>query len=181
VRIVKAWLPIALAISAMSGLVYVTGQQILRQGANDPQIQLAEDWAQDIQGGVQPPQLNLGNTIDPTKSVAPFGIVYDAKGVLATGSVKEPNAMSLPDGVIASVDKSSNTESRFTWQPASGARFAVVIKRAQRDGAEPYYVLAGRNMVEVEKRESHVLLMTTFAWLVAMAGSFYLEYIALRR
>jgi hypothetical protein len=39
------WLPLAVAITILAGLVYATVQQSLRQGANDPQIQLAEDTA----------------------------------------------------------------------------------------------------------------------------------------
>jgi hypothetical protein len=41
----KFWLPLAAAVTMLSGLVYIAVQQNMRIGANDPQIQLAEDAA----------------------------------------------------------------------------------------------------------------------------------------
>src|SRR2546428_2135948 len=112
-KVVKAWLPLAFAISMMTGLVYVTGQQILRQGANDPQIQLAQDWAMQINDGTLPKQLYMGAMIDPTESLSPFGIVYNSQGKIVASSVKNPEAMA--GGVLISVAKSTNTEDRFSW------------------------------------------------------------------
>src|SRR5438270_7168527 len=54
VRVFLYWLPVALAITVLSGLVYVAVQQDLRQGANDPQIQMAEDAAVQLEAGQQP-------------------------------------------------------------------------------------------------------------------------------
>ncbi len=44
-EILKHWLPLALVIVAMSGLVYLAVQQALRLSANSPQVQMAEDAA----------------------------------------------------------------------------------------------------------------------------------------
>jgi hypothetical protein len=41
--ILKHWLLLAIVLTGLIGLVYVAVQQDLRQGANDPQIQMAED------------------------------------------------------------------------------------------------------------------------------------------
>jgi hypothetical protein len=49
-NILRAWLPIAVVTAAFCGLAYLTVQQSLRQGANDPQIQMAEDAAARAQG-----------------------------------------------------------------------------------------------------------------------------------
>jgi hypothetical protein len=35
-RIIKKWLPLAIATAGLCGLVYLTIQQSLRMGANDP-------------------------------------------------------------------------------------------------------------------------------------------------
>ncbi len=176
-KVVKAWLPLAFALSMLAGLLYVSGQYILRHSANDPQIQLSQDWTAQIQVGTLPKQLDLGVPIDPGKSLAPFGIMYNAEGKIVASSVKTPESMALPDGVLESVDRSSNAESRFTWQPASGERYAVVIKKSQGADGAVYYALAGRNLREVEKRESQLFAMTVFAWLVTLAGSFYIQYV----
>ena len=44
-NIFRVWAPFAVVICAFSGLAYITVQQSERQGANDPQIQMAEDAA----------------------------------------------------------------------------------------------------------------------------------------
>jgi len=41
----KAWVPLAVVATVMAGMVYGVAQQVLRQSANDPQIQLAGDVA----------------------------------------------------------------------------------------------------------------------------------------
>jgi hypothetical protein len=43
--ILRHWLPLAALTTALCGLVYLAVQQALRQAANDPQIQMAEDAA----------------------------------------------------------------------------------------------------------------------------------------
>ncbi len=45
---IKYWLPLAIVITALSGFIYLVGQQNLRMSANDPQIQLSEDTANQI-------------------------------------------------------------------------------------------------------------------------------------
>ena len=50
-NIIRHWLPLAVLTFAFCGLVYLAVQQDLRIGANDPQIQMAEDIASAITGG----------------------------------------------------------------------------------------------------------------------------------
>lgn len=76
--IFKAWLPIAVVIVALCALVYASVQQSLRQGANDPQIQMAEDVATVLPAG----------KVDLALSLAPFVIIYDStQKVLASSAV----------------------------------------------------------------------------------------------
>src|SRR3954453_21740614 len=49
-----AWLPLGAPLVSMTALVYVTVQQSLRSGANDPQIQIAGDLAAQLGGGADP-------------------------------------------------------------------------------------------------------------------------------
>ena len=163
----KAWLPLAVLLTVALGTVYVVGQQILRQSANDPQIQLAEDWADQITTGASVTSLAMGSFVDPNHSLAPFGIVYDQSGNVTSSSVTAPTTMLQPSGVLGAVDQALNQEARFTWQPASGARFATVIKRANF-GDKSYYVLAARNLREVESREEKIMLLVFGAWVVGL-------------
>ena len=163
----KAWVPLAVVITFMAGTVYAVGQQILRQSANDPQIQQAEDWAGMIEGGTDANRLNLGAFIDPSRSLAPFGIVYNQDGNIVASSVAAPSTMKQPNGVFDRVDDAKDHEVRFTWQPASGERYAVVIKRASFQN-ESYYVLAGRNLKLVEQRENRIMWIVVAGWLASI-------------
>ena len=58
-------------------------------------------------------------------------------------------------------------QERVSWQPVlgnlRGVRIASVVQRV--NGAQPGFVLAGRNMREVEAREDQVAHMAGLAWL----------------
>jgi hypothetical protein len=50
-KVLKQWLPLAIAITLLCGLVYVAVQQEVRLSANDPQIGMAEDLAAALSHG----------------------------------------------------------------------------------------------------------------------------------
>src|SRR5262245_60649439 len=120
---IKQWLPLAIMLTLAVAAAYSVGQNVIRQSANDPQIQLAEDWAAQIEASTDVTHLSLGAFIDPTKSLASFGIVYNKDGSIANSSAVAPSTMAQPAGVFESVEAAADKEVRFTWQPASGARF----------------------------------------------------------
>lgn len=163
----KAWVPIAVVITFMAGTVYAVGHQVLRQSANDPQIQQAEDWAAMVESGTDANKLSLGPFIDPAHSLASFGIVYDQDGNIVASSVSAPSTMQQPNGVFDRVDDAKDHEVRFTWQPASGERYATVIKRASFQG-DSYYVLAGRNLKLVEQRQDRIFWIVVAGWLASI-------------
>lgn len=162
------WLPIAVAISAMSALVYLAVQQNFRQNLNDPQIQLTEDAAVML-GNRQPVTALVGSSkVDVASSLAPFLIVYDDSGnVVASSAQLNGQTPPLPAGVFASVRQSG--EDRLTWQPQNGVRLATVVTHFS--GSTPGFVLAGRSMREVEDRIGQLELMTAAAWGAALVGT----------
>lgn len=166
-NVFKNWAPFVIVLTVALGAVYIVAQQVLRQSANDPQIQLAEDWAEQISNGTAPTGLSLGAFIDPNHSLAPFGIVYNSNGSTASSSAAAPSSMAQPDGVLAAADKALNNELRFTWQPSSGTRFAAILKRANF-GDNVYYVLSARNMREVEKREDILMVLVIGIWFIGI-------------
>jgi len=104
-RIVVYWLAAALLIS-ISGLyftLYAALQQVLRGGANDPQIQMAEDTAARLVRGFPAASL-VGEPVDVSTSLAPFLIVYNPSGqvLAASASLDAHNtrAPTLPPGVL---------------------------------------------------------------------------------
>ncbi|HSW80861.1 MAG TPA: hypothetical protein VLG40_00555 [Candidatus Saccharimonas sp.] len=175
----KLFFTLAVLLTVAMGTIYGVAQQGLRQSANDPQIQLAEDWADQLNSGAMPTSIAMGSFIDPNHSLAPFGIIYSQDGNVASSSVTAPTTMLQPDGVLGAVDRAINNEISFTWQPASGKRFAAVIKRITAGDGKQYYVLAGRNLREVEKRENNLMWLTGAAWLAGLVLVFLSMHIHL--
>jgi hypothetical protein len=145
-RLVLAWLPFGVAAVALTGVVYVTAQQLLRLGANDPQIQLAHDAASALMAGQDPREVLPPGPMEISSSLAPFGLVYDLDGtVLASTAGLQGEIPELPEGVREFAR--DHGEDRVTWQPEEGVRIAAVVV--------PFAggtVLMGRSLREVEHR-----------------------------
>ncbi len=165
-NIVNRFLPFAVVISAFCLLAYLTAQQVYRQGANDPQIQMAEDAADALADGQSAQAIVPAAKISVSKSLAPFLIVYDADGQEVASSVVllDGQTPGLPAGVLDATR--SMGENRVTWQPRAGVRIAAVIV-AYKDG----FVLAGRSLREAESRVARAGQLTGLAWALTMAAA----------
>lgn len=151
-------------------------QQVLRLGANDPQIAMATDLAATLEKGGLTEMLRKGalpatdgtGSVDMARSLSPFLIVYDDHGrPLASQAELDGQTPVLPPGVFEYVRK--HGQERVSWQPVRGravVRIAAVVQRV--DGATPGFVLAGRNMREVEAREALVAQLAGLTWLGMM-------------
>ena len=78
----SATLVIFILLSFVSGMVYLTGQQILRQSANDPQVQMSEDAAAALAAGKTVPAVLPAGTVAMQSSLAPYLMVFDENGHL---------------------------------------------------------------------------------------------------
>ncbi len=167
-NVLRRWLPLAILTTCLSGLMYVAVQQTLRLSANDPQIQLAEDTALKLTTQDDTVQITSLPKIDIAKSLSPFVIIYDASGkvVSATGDI-EGETPEVPMGVFAYTKE--HREDRFTWQPRQGVRIAAVMRHYS--GRTTGYVLAGRSLREVEKREDRLMRQVGLMWVVTLAAT----------
>ena len=166
--IFRHWLPLAVVIVAMCGLVYLAVQQDLRLGGNEPQVQMAEDAAAALASGDAALTVVPSGKVDLASSLAPFLIVYDDAGnILASSATLGGQTPSLPAGVFDYTR--TNGEDRITWQPAPGVRIAAVVTRFE--GPQPEFVLAGRSLREVEKRIDLLGLQVGAALIAALAAS----------
>jgi len=161
-NVFKIWLPFVVTITAFCALTYATVQQSYRQNANDPQIQMAYDTADAIVDGKNVESILPVDKVSAAKSLAPFLIIYDQNGnVTASSVVLDGQTPKLPDGVLDSTKKLG--ENRVTWQPKDGVRIAAVIV-PYKDG----FVLAGRNIREVEVREAQLTTFAGLTWILAL-------------
>jgi hypothetical protein len=169
--VLRQWLPIAAVTTAFCALVYVAVQQTLRHGANDPQIQLAEDAAMALERGDAVSTVLPPATVDLAQSLAPFLTIYDeTEAVQASSGTLHGKALRPPAGVFQFVRQ--HGQERVTWQPAPGVRMAAVVVHLA--GARPGFVLAARSLREVEKREAQVASEAGIAWLLVLVMSLIL-------
>jgi hypothetical protein len=167
--ILRAWLPLAVAVTGVFGLVYVTSQQMLRMGANEPQARIAQDWAAALAQGAAPDSIGSGGKVDIAASLSTFVAVYDDAGkTVATSGLLHGADPILPAGVFDYTRR--NGEDRVTWQPEPGVRIAAVVERY--GGARPGFVVAGRSLRESERRDGLMMLISVVAWLATLAATF---------
>ena len=159
----------AIAIVAMSGLVYLIVQQVLRQEANDPQIQLSEDLAASLSSGQAPSGGLPAQQVEISTSLAPFVMVFDDAGkVLASNALLDGATPQYPAGVLDYVRQ--HGQDRVTWQPREGVRQATVVTRFSGPAGSGF-VMAGRSLREVEERETFTLLACAVACVLTLAAT----------
>jgi len=165
-------------------------QQVLRLGANDPQIALADDLVAKLEQGIAPADAVAPASIDIARSLTPFVIAYDDQGHPSASQARLDGAIPVPpSGVFDYVRQ--HGEDRLSWQPilgttsnkdeksalnggmaprGHGVRIAAVIQRVKlANGSSGGFVLAGRNMREVENREHLVGQLAALTWIAMLA------------
>ena len=125
-RALAFFLPVAVLATLACGLVYLEVQQDQRSGANDPQYQLAQDAAARLDAGAGPSGVvDTGVAVDPSTSLAPFVIIFDAgHSVLAANATLDGGVPVPPAGVLDAARNGS--PNAITWQPRAGVRIATV-------------------------------------------------------
>lgn len=155
-------LSLVAVISSYCLLIYWTNQQILRQSSYDPQIEIAEDTANLLNSGQNINTILPSSKVDPSISLAPFIIVYNTQGsVTATTVILNNQTPNLPPGVLDFTKV--HDQDRLTWQPQAGVRVAAVVTRFNNG-----YVLAGKSLIETEKRTENLLFQVASAWVVTV-------------
>jgi len=164
--IFRVWFPFAVVATAFCALAYVSVQQVLRNGLNDPQIQMAEDAAYALNNGATIEMVVPSEKIEMSCSLAPFIVIYDNDGKpVATSGLLNGQMPDYPKGALDSARQSG--ENRVSWQPNSTVRVASVVV--------PYnngFVMAGRNMREVEQRELKAEQVAGTVWLLTLIATF---------
>jgi hypothetical protein len=150
--------------------LYAIPQQVLRNTANDPQLQLATDAATRLESGAALSEAVPISDVDIARSLAPFIIAYDDQGKPLASQAKLNGGVPVPPSGVFDYVR-THGEDRVSWQPilgsVRGVRVAAVVERV--NGAHPGFVLAGRSLREVELREKQVWQMASLTWL-AMLG-----------
>lgn len=170
-KVLRLTLPLALFSAVVFVGMYGAVQQNIRQSANDPQIQLAEDSAATFSNNrvVMYPQ-----PIDIAVSLEPFVMSFDKNGKpIYSSGMLDAKIPIVPSGVFTTTAQKGET--RFTWEPKNGVRIAAVVVKSKNG-----YILSGRNIREVEKREDvlgHEMLLGWMVSIIAIVGGYFLAAI----
>ena len=176
-RINFIWLCTVILVSIIFSTIYTITQQSLRLNANDPQIQIAEDTASQIEEGKQPSDVITGK-VDISKSLSPFVIVYDKSGNIISGNgYLNGQIAGAPFGIL---ENANNTKYHYvTWQPQNDTRIATVEVNTPN-----YYILSGRSLSEIEKRENLIFQLCLMGWgasLVVILIAYISTYLAQKK
>lgn len=165
VSIIKSWLPLAVAITLLSLMIYIVAQQVYRHSADDPQIQMAEDAAVALASGIPASSIVGDNSIDMASSLSPYLIVFDETGAPVASSITLDGKTPLPPAGVLDYTK-AHKQDRITWQPRPGLRHAAIM--VYFNGKQSGYVLAGRSMREVENRIGKLGQGVLLGWVVTL-------------
>jgi hypothetical protein len=155
------------------GGALVLGQQVLRQSANHPQVEIARAAVSRLDAGEKPNAVLPANPVDIGRSADPYLIVVDTQGTLLASSASLNGEVVLPPSGVFDYVR-AHGEDRITWQPAPYVRSAIVV-----DAYKGGFVVAGRSLSDTERT---VDLLTFWGALAALglAGVGALALILLR-
>ena len=143
------------------GTIYVTSQQVIRQYANDPQIQISEDLAGRISDGTKPADIISNDKINIGKDQGTYVVLYNSdKQPVSGNGYLDGTLPTIPSGVF-DIAK-TNGEHIVTWQPRKGIRQAIVVTAIKNSGG---FVVSGRSLRETEDRTSKITFLVLFGWI----------------
>jgi len=180
--ILKSWLPLATTVTLVYIAIYAVVQQTYRTSADDPQVQIARDVAQQLAGGAAIETVVPIQTVDISRSLKPFVMVFDRQNQLvATNARLNGQNPAVPSGVIDTARQKG--ENRVSWQPAHAVRAAVVAVAVP--GSDGSVVLSGRSLQEVEEREASLSASLAAGWCVTLLATIvvvaFLEFLPFTR
>jgi hypothetical protein len=156
---------LGLILTALGGAAAIVVQQMLRRGADQPQIQMADLYVSQLLSGEKPVDFASPKLVDIGQSLEPFVIFYNDGG-------QPENFTGHLDGTVPAPSSGvfdhlrSYSSSSFTWQPRPRVRIAAVARRII--GSHPGFLLVGRSLRSVEENESLLRQMTFFGWFVLL-------------
>jgi len=168
------FLPLALAITLICGLFYIALQQNYRINGNDPQIQIAEDIATQLNKGAPPLYYIPNIKIDILESLGTFISVYNENGkILGSSALLNGKIPEIPQGVFATTRLKGET--RFTWAPQTNTRIALVVVHYKQ--AKGGFVAIGRSLKEIEIRIDNLTKTILGGWILTLMTIFSSLYL----
>lgn len=155
----------------------LTLQAALRRGADQPQIQMAKNYASAIISGKSIEQTLPPVRIDIQHSLEPFAVFYDLQAHPVASTGHDDSGVPVPPSGVFNHLSTNNPIARFTWQPRSGVRIATVMFRV--GGSRPGYILVGRSLAATDVDMLALRRGAFVTWFILMvllcAGALFLD------
>lgn len=166
-RIFIFWISLMFVITFTCSLVYLAIQQSIRMGANEIPAQFTAETLIKLENGQSAESSVPAEKTDVLKSLNAFVMVYDKnKNLIGTSGITGSEKISYPKSALDYLEK--NGESRVTWQPKSGLRFATVAIKYDNG-----YIVAARSLLETENLIGIIGKLVIAAWLSCIAFSVF--------
>lgn len=169
---------IGLMLTVLGAVGTLRVRQMIRGGANQPQIEMAHFYASEIEGGAAPDDSIPPGYVDPERNLEPFIVFYDDEGkaVASTGYIDQSIPMPPPN-IFEQVRREGSYS--FTWQPRPDVRIAAVAERVT--GSHSGMLLAGRSLRLTQRDERSLYDIAFVSWLILMTlliiGASFLKHV----
>lgn len=174
------WFPLVITLTIVTMFIFITVQFVVRTGANDPQVQIADSVARSLSKDIVPAVFMSEDTVAIETDMSPYVVVFDANGgpVMGNGLLHGELPV-LPLGVFTRTLQTG--ENRITWSPERGVRQSIVVRHYHDDKRVlSGYVLSGRSLHEPEYRIAMFEYLTIFFWFLSVLVTVCMS-VALRR
>jgi hypothetical protein len=158
-------LALAAILTLMGGAASLTIDQMLRGGANQPQIDMVNYYVGEIASGEAPADVIPPGYVDLEHSLQPVVIFYDDQGKPGPGTGYLDQQPPTPPAGVFDFVRTHGSE-KVTWQPRPGVRLASVVQRV--NGKHPGFVLAARSLRLVEEQKATLWRMALAIWIITM-------------
>jgi hypothetical protein len=163
--LLRRWLPFAMVCTLACALPYALSQQVLRMGADDLPLRIANDASSLLEKGTGAASVVGAYSVDTARSLSPFLIVFGESGAaIASSGTIDQQTFLPPEGVLEA--SRATGESRLTWQPRADIRLATVVRHF--GGEHPGFVLAAQSLQETERTSTMLLHFTLIAYAVSL-------------
>jgi hypothetical protein len=158
-------LALAFMLTVIGFVAAVTMQQMLRRGANQPQLDMASWYAGKIAAAGDAGKVIPPGRVDLASSLETFVIFYDDHGTPISGTGYLDQKLPVPPPGVFDFVRGHDSE-HVTWQPRPGVRLASVVQRV--GGSTPGFVLTARSLRLVEEQERLLKQMVLAVWITVM-------------
>ncbi len=161
---IRFWIPFAVTITCLCGLLYGVLQQNYRQSANTEPFAIATELAYQLDND-QYKENGYGD-IDVEHTTTSFTVIIDRHGNVTHTNAK-PNSYveDIPEGVLQYSD--IHGQNIVTRETRAGIRIATVVI--------PYsngYVVVGKNLSETERVIGQLGIQIVLGWIITLFLSF---------